>query len=221
MLKSQIERWRESKRFIINIAVIGIITVACIIVYNWFFSTKKNQEIILDDTPLKVEQIKAILELNTLKFKDEVVVDSTEMYSNATARVRGSLEKMLNLDQFKNGIEFGKVKRELTLIVKGELLYGVDLKKRNFKFETTKDSVFITIPTPELLSISKSPKNTEIYVENGIWNDHEKSVLEQKAIQKMIRTGQNLKLAEKAKIPLEKLLLQLVKTTKKIKLRYY
>lgn len=207
---------REYKRLAINILVVLILILAGYGIYKLFFASSDTDEIVIDDTPLKVEQVRSILELNAIRFNDEVVVDSIEFYKNSSEVIEGSFSKLFDYDQFKHGVRASHIKRELTLIVKGELLYGVDLKKKEFEMIPQGDSLLIKIPAPELLSLSISPNKTEVYLENGVWRDYERRALERKARQKMVNSGERLKLAEKAKEPIKKIINQLLKTNKTV-----
>lgn len=217
----KLQRIKEIQTLIIRLAIIALIALAGYWIYHLFFKGKSAEdEIILDETPLKVEQIRSILELNTLKFQDEAVVDTVEYYQSNSEAFMGSLDKLMDVDQFKHGLSGGGVKRRLTLIMKGELLYGVDLKRKDFQFVTKEDSLIILIPKPELLSISLNPKGTEVYIENGVWKDYERVYLQRQARHKMIAAGDRLKLPERAKAPLEKALRALVKTDKQLIIKF-
>jgi hypothetical protein len=182
-----------------------------LLVYFFFFNKKKSDELQLDETPLKVEQIRSILELNTVKFEDEVVVDSVEYYRDFSEAFSGTMDKLFDVDQLKNGFSNDGVKRRLTFIVKGHLLFGVDLKRKDFLMRTKNDTLFLTLPQPELLSIAVNPSDVEVYIENGKWADHEKL--------KLI-TATSLMLVEKAKQPIEKLLTKLNVSNKTIIIQY-
>lgn len=214
------QKLREIRTLIVRLGILTVIGVVGYLAYRWFGPDEASDEIVLQDSPLKVEQIRSILELNTLKFQDEVVVDSVEFYNSTSDQIAGNLNKIIDVDQFKHGISGSAVKRRLTLIIKGELLYGVDLKRRDFQMLPQGDSLIIVIPTPELLSIAVSPKKTEIVTENGYWKDYEIGALERNAKEKMKLSGERLRLVERAKEPLEKCLTGLIKTDKTIVIRY-
>lgn len=211
---------REIRTLIVRLGTLAIIAVLAYFAYTFFFGSASADDMEIDETPLNVEQIRAILELNTLKFQDEAVVDTLEFYENASEQVSGTLEKLFSIDQMKNGILPSSIKRRLSLIVKGELLYGVNLKTKDFSFKRQGDSIVVTIPKPELLSVSVNPNNTEVFVENGFWKDYEKQQMVIKAKNKMIRTGQELQLPERAKAPLVKLLHQLIKSDKQVIIQF-
>lgn len=198
------------------IALTGII----FLVYFLFFRNSNSNEIVLDDAPLKVEQIKSILELNAINFQDEVVVDSVEYYQNMGEAFSGTIEKLFDINQLKNSLKSDGIKRRLTLIVRGNLMYGVDLKKKDFQFKTYDDSTILILPEPELLSIEANPTNTEVYIENGYWKDSERIILMNLARKKMIQTADELHLKEKVKKPIEKLLHVLNASNKKLIIQY-
>ncbi len=211
------QKIREILTLIVRlIALTGII----FLVYFLFFRKSNSNEIVLEDTPLKVEQIKSILELNAINFQDEVVVDSVEYYQNMGEAFSGTIEKLFDINQLKNSLKSDGIKRRLTLIVRGNLMYGVDLKKKDFQFKTYDDSTILILPEPELLSIETNPANTEVYIENGYWKDSERIILMNLARKKMIQTADELHLKEKVKKPIEKLLHVLNASNKKLIIQY-
>lgn len=214
------QKIREIRTLIIRLGLVAVIAFVGYWVYQLFFKGESADEIVLEETPLKVEQIRSILELNTLKFQDEAVVDSVEYYKSESDVLWGTLDKLTDPDQFKHGLNPNGIKRRLTLIVRGELLYGVDLKRKDFQFLPKDDTLTIIIPQPELLSISLNPKGTEVYIENGDWQDYERAHLQRKARNKMIASGDRLKLPERAKAPLEKAIRSLVKTDKILVIKF-
>lgn len=211
----------ELKLLITRLGIIAAIGVVGVILYRWLFADKNKNTYAIEDTPLHVEEIRKIIELNTIRFRDEVVVDTVEYYDNLGEQINGNLGKLFDYDQAKHGISSSNVRRRLTMVVKGELLYGVDLKRKEFSVTPEKGKLIVRIPEPELLSVSVSPKNTDIFVENGDWKDYERQAMQRKARTKMIHSGERLQLREKSKEPLEKLIKQLVRSNDPIVVEYY
>lgn len=216
----KLQKIKEIRTLIIRLCLVALIAFAAYWGYQLFFKGDSADEIVLEETPLRIEQVRAILELNTLKFQDEAVVDSVEYYQSESDVLWGTLDKLSDPDQFKHGLNPNGIKRRLTLIVRGELMYGVDLKRKDFQFIPGDDTLTIIIPQPELLSVSLNPKGTEVYLENGDWQDYERVYLQRKARNKMIASGDRLKLPERAKAPLEKALRALVRTDKLLVIQF-
>ena len=211
---------QEILTLIKRLAILGGLVVAVILIWRWCSGPKESDDFVIDDTPLRVEQIRKIIELNTVKFRDEVVVDTVEYYKSSGEKMAGIYEKLSDPNQIEHGLSGSNVKRRLTLIMKGELLYGVDLKKKKFSITSDDKQVLVKLPKPSLLTVSLTPEKTEVFVENGTWQDYERQALQRKAKAKMIASGERLRLAEKAKEPLERVLRQLIITDKPIVFRY-
>ena len=89
----KLQKIKEIRTLIIRLVLVALIAFAAYWVYQLFFKSDSSEEIVLKDTPLKVEQIRSILELNTLKFQDEAVVDSVEIYQSESDAIWGALDK--------------------------------------------------------------------------------------------------------------------------------
>lgn len=205
---------KEIKTLVIRLGALAAIVIGVIIIIQIVKSANSPTEAQIDDTPLRVEQIKAILELNTIRFKDEVVVDTLEMYKDGF----DVWEKLGDFNTFDEFVKPSPIKRRLTLIVKGELLYGVNLKTSDFDMSVQKDTLVITLPEPELLSATVNPLNTDVFVENGTWSDYARRKMMIKAKKRMIKNGEDLHLPLKAREPLERTIKQLVKSDKPVKI---
>lgn len=205
---------KEIRTLVIRLSVLIAIIIGIVLIVKFVKAANSSGETPIDDTPLRVEQIKAILELNTVRFKDEVVVDTMEMLKNGS----DLWEKLTNFSSFDEIIKPSAIKRRLTVIVKGELLYGVDLKTSDFDVTDQKDTLFIKLPEPKLLSATVNPLNIEIFVETGTWSDGARRKLVIKAKKEMIQNGEDLHLPLKAREPLERTIRQLVKTDKPVKI---
>jgi hypothetical protein len=205
---------KEIRTLVIRLGVLAAIVIGVIIIIQIVKSANSSTETQIDDTPLRVEQIKAILELNTIRFKDEVVVDTLEMYKDGF----DVWEKLGDFNTFDEFVKPSPIKRRLTLIVKGELLYGVNLKTSDFDMSVQKDTLVITLPEPELLSATVNPLNTDVFVENGTWSDYARRKMMIKAKKRMIKNGEDLHLPLKAREPLERTIKQLVKSDKPVKI---
>ena len=213
-------RLNDIKTLTRRTAILTALAIAIVLAGRCLKDRKIEKNFRLEDSPLHVEQIRDILELNTISFRNEVVADSVEYYRSTGEQISGNLQKLFDYNQVKHGLAHSHIKRRLTLIVKGELLYGVNLKTEDFTVVPNEKQLVVTIPAPQLLSVSINPSDTEIFSENGTWKDHERRALQAKARHKMISDGEKLQLAEKSKKPLERLLKQLVRTDKQLVIVY-
>ena len=77
---------RELIRLIKNILVITAITVIGFFVYQYFIKSDDTQ-LKIDKTPIHIKSIKTIAEISTVSYKDEVVIDSVEVYEENYQRI--------------------------------------------------------------------------------------------------------------------------------------
>ena len=130
--------------------------------------------VLIDETPLLVKNIKAIAQLMTIEYHDEVVVDSTR-----------SNTRILPLPPFifTSGAS-------LVLIVKGKLMAGLDLQRLDSSyFSGNKDSVSVQLPRAKLLEVIVNPTDVETFSEKGTWNSEAFAALKQKAAAQIIRNA--------------------------------
>jgi hypothetical protein len=110
----------------------------------------------------------------------------------------------------------GGIKRRLTLIVKGEVRFGVDLTLMDLNMRQTADSIFIELPEPRIIDVVLTPHRTEIFQEIGAWSDRERRALEAKAKQKLIKNAKAMNLNDKTEKNMRILLGQMIRSTKKL-----
>ena len=182
MLNLQMSNSMKSKfRLIKNILILAVLVFVAYLVYNFFVGDNKEDDWEIEDTPLHIETIKTIAEISTVSYRDEVVVDTVEFYKDINEQIVGNTVKLIDVDQWKYGIKSSNTKRRLTLIVKGEVRYGLNLTGNNYKLEQNKDTIWLTLPKPEILDVIVTPSSTEIFLEHGEWADYERKKLERKA----------------------------------------
>jgi len=180
----------ELFRLLKNIIAIGTIIIAGYFAYNYFFKEASN-ELTIDKSPMHIESIKAIAEIATISYKDEVVMDSIEFYRSEKS-VYDPREWIRIYDR--------NIKRRITLIVKGEVKYGINLTDENYSIRSNTDTIWLNLPTPSILDVLVSPSRTEIFQESGIWTDTERKKIELLAKQKLKRNAKKLNLGKKAKV---------------------
>lgn len=186
-------------------SLIGILIfcVAAYFVYRWFTKKGDVSEFTLENSPLQVERIESIAEIATISYSDEVVVDSVENYKNTEELLTGNFSKLLDPKDFKYGLTPNTIKRRLSLIVKGELRVGFDFKSSPLKVIENDTSVQLILPKAQILDILVNPSDTEIFQENGKWNDFEVAFLQKRAKSKLKRNMDQLDLLKRAEENME------------------
>ena len=197
----------EWVRLLKNIAILGGIGLVAFLIYRYFANS--NNDTLIDRTPIHIESIKTIAEISTVSYKDEVVIDTVERYKEIPS---------ITEDPFSGptAVYNRYIKRRLTLIVKGELRYGIDITDGNFKIEQNTDTIWLNLPKAKVLDINVTPSETEIFEEIGNWPDYVTTNLESKAKVKLRKSADKLQLSIKAEENARKLFNQLIITEKKL-----
>ena len=198
----------EYIRLIKNLLVLGVLILLGVLIY-WFFSSSENEELTIEDTPIHIESIKTIAEISTISYKDEVVIDSVEFYDGRISMSLYDPEEWMRI--FNRNI-----KRRLTIIVKGEIKYGIDLTDGDFKLIRRPDTLIVQVPSPKILDVIMSPSKTEIFQEQGVWRDYERRQLESKAKIQLKINAEELSLRKKAEENTIRLLEKLIQTPDKL-----
>ena len=197
-------------RLLKNLVVLLIIGGVGYLVYIFFIKDSPEEILRIDETPIHVEAIRTIAEISTVNYKDEVVVDSVIRHKGSSTWTWLDTKKMY--DKYLNS----NIKRRLTLIVRGEVRFGVDLSESNYKVRQNEDSIFIKLPQPKVLDVVVSPSRTEVFQEQGKWSDRERKTLEMKAKKKLISNAKSMNLNEKTERNMRRLMNQMIKTDKKV-----
>ena len=197
-----------------------LLTVMVLLLVRWCSNDDPTHGMQIENTPMRVEQIRAIAHLATISFEDEVVVDSVEYYKNGNEQLSGNLSKLLDPQDFKHGFRGSNVKRRLTLIISGKLRYGFNLKSPKFSIRETDTCFRVTLPNPEVLDVSTTPTSTRVFQENGEWSDHAINKLKKEARMKIISHFESLKLRSRACHQMELLIKPLLPGKKRVYFTY-
>jgi hypothetical protein len=150
---------------------------------NWF----KQQPVLIENTPLIVENIRDLNELITMASFDEVVISKNKINEGDLLT---NIFKTKSLDPRTSRI---------ALIAKGRLFAGIDLKAlKNEDLTVVKDSVAIKIPKAKIIDAIVNPSDCDVFIEEGIWSTAEISELKAQARQKIIDRSIERKILEKA-----------------------
>lgn len=189
----------QKLKLIRRIITLLVIVVIVVLLFRWCTNDKDAPEFTISDTPMRVEMIRSIAEISTVSYRDEVVVDSLEYYKDAQEQLAGSILKLTDPKDFKYGVRSSAIKRRITMLVKGEIRYGFDLKKSPVKIQESDSLIEVFLPEPEIVDIQVTPSGTEIFQENGKWYDAEIRDLHLKARKKLIRNAEMLQLESNAR----------------------
>lgn len=137
------------------------------------------KQVIIDQTPILIKDIKSIAQLVTVAAYDEVVVDSA-VY-NRTAAIIDVLRKVSPLSVLPGA------QKELVLIAKGRVLAGTNLQKLTKEsIRINQDTIWLQLPKAEILEAIINPSGFETFEEKGQWTYNEVNAVKIKARQKMI-----------------------------------
>lgn len=195
---------KDTVRLLKNLAILLLIGGAVYLVYHFFFKESPEEVLKIDQTPIHIESIRTIAEISTVNYKDEVVIDSVIRHKGNSTWTWLDSRKMY--DKYLNS----NIKRRLTLIVRGEVRFGVDLTDANYQIRQTEDSIFVQLPKPKVLDVVVSPSKTEIFQEQGKWTDRERKMMETKAKAKLVANAKSMNLDDKTEKNMRRLMKQMI-----------
>ena len=204
----------EYIKLIKNIGVLILLGIGISLLIAYFSSDEDDYGKIAD-TPIRVEKIRKIAEIATVSYSDEIVVDSIEFYDEMD-----EMNDWFDAYEITQRIVQRNVKRRLTLIVKGDVKFGFDLKSEQFETKRRNDTLEIYLPEPRILEVLLTPSGTEVYQEQGTWKDRERQKLEMKAKLKLIENASSLDLVEKSREAARKLFKRLLQHEKHVEIHF-
>lgn len=122
----------------------------------------KPKEVVIDQTPIVIRQIKPLAQLATITAYTEVTADST---------VRTTVGERLRdvINPFSPGVA---MERQLIVVGKVVIHAGVNLEKLTPQdVFVGGDSVSIRLPAAEILDVIVNPSGTDIFLEEGEWSN--------------------------------------------------
>lgn len=194
----------EAIRLIKNLAILAVLGFVGYLVWN-FFAGKEEEPLTIDKTPMQIESIRSIAEIATVSYQDEIVVDSVEYFNNSF-----NILKPQNWSKAYNKILNRNIKRRLTMIIGGEVRYGVDLTDNSPKVEHRNDSVWIQLPKVKAVDVIVAPSKNEVFQEIGTWKDWERRKMELKAKKKLLKNAERFNLPQKAEDNIGSLFRQII-----------
>ncbi len=153
-----------------------------------FFTAKPIQ---IAETPVLLQEIKAIGEWQTATMYAEVVAD-TLRYTQMDA-VQDAVQRIfLPGSQPQHG-------DRLVLIVRGKVIAGFDWQKLVAgSLQVVGDSVAIQLPPVQWLDVVANPGDVTVFVEEGSWPGNAVAHLTQQGRRKLIAEAEKQQLAQRA-----------------------
>lgn len=142
------------------------------------------QKVVIDQTPLVIQQIRPLAQLATITAYTEVVADTA-----APASTADRLRDIFNPFSFQV-----TVNRRLVVVGKVVVHAGVDLYKlQPGDVYAQGDSISIRLPPAQILDVIINPSGTDIFLEEGKWDNtavtNLKATLQNKAVQEVKNRG--------------------------------
>lgn len=140
---------------------------------------KAKKSLVIDKTPITVENVKAIGELVTATWYDEMViivqkVMEKDANNKSVEKVQRVTEEVVEENNNKNNNKKqNNNKNELVIIQKAHGRIGINmanLTPNDLVFSQDRKSVRITLPALECLDFIINPTDTEVFSEAGDWN---------------------------------------------------
>lgn len=141
---------------------------------NWF----RSKPLLIENTPVLVENIRDLSQLITLVSFDEVVITRNDTAPGSY--VRNLLRRPAN-----------PAERKISLIARGRIFAGTELKQLTEKdLVVNGDSIYIQLPAARILEAIVNPSDCEIFIEEGKWETEEVVELKKEARTIMTRRAE-------------------------------
>jgi hypothetical protein len=172
---------------------------------NWlpsFSDVFKSKPVVIDKTPVLVEEINELAQLITVTSYDEVVADSVVIDPKKI-----TLKTMPGISIYP----FSPLFDRLVIIAKGKVVAGIKLSSISEKdILILEDSVSLIMPSAKILDAVINPADIETFSETGTWDNNAVTKVKIKAREKMIKRALDKgiigKATEKGKALLENFL---------------
>lgn len=153
-----------------------------------------SKEVEIDQTPLMIQQIRPLAQLVTITAYTEVAADSTRRTT-----VGERLVEVFN--PFTLGVHST---RQLIVVGNAVVHAGVNLEKLTpDMLYLSRDSVHLQLPPAEILDVIVNPSGTDIFLEEGKWDNVAvvalKNKIRSKAAQEVRQRGVLLQAEERAR----------------------
>lgn len=116
---------------------------------------------VIDETPIIIEEIKSLAQLMTIVYTDEVAMDTAKTSFTMPSLVPLSIGSIISPSMDK-----------LVIIGRGKVVAGTDLKKlEKSDLVVSGDSIHVQLPPSEILETIVNPSGFETFIETGTWSE--------------------------------------------------
>lgn len=120
-----------------------------------------SKPVLIEETPVLIQEINAIAQLMTVTYSDEIVMDTVK-----TGLGIPSLVPVIG------GSILAPALDKLVIIGRGKVIAGTDLKKiQEQDIVQIGDSISITLPSSTILETILNPSDFETFIEKGKWKE--------------------------------------------------
>lgn len=147
--------------------MIGASVLIIIILFqkiNWlpsFNNIFKSQPVVIEQTPIILQEINTLSQLITVTYSDEIVMDTAKIGNGLPSLLPTGLGTILTPSIDK-----------LVIIGRGKVIVGTDLKNlKEGDVHVSGDSIFMVLPHAIILQTIMNPSDFETFDEKGNWNE--------------------------------------------------
>ena len=179
------------KKIIVKITPAAVLLAVLVLLAALFLTRgdhRDKQALTIQDTPVIITKIRALGELTTACYYDEMVLSRTKENAFSSSAL-GSLAEGLGKD----------VDDHLVLIAKGTVRAGLDLMdmtEEDIRF--VGDTAWIRLPAPQYLDVIVNPSDFEVFAETGRWTHEEVTGLLETARTRLLMGADHYGLKSKA-----------------------
>jgi hypothetical protein len=153
----------------------------------------RPKKVEIDQTPIVIQQIKPLAQLVTVTAYTEVAADSTR--KTTVGERLGELFNPFSMEVH--------AKRSLIIVGNAVVHAGVDLQQLTpQQLYISRDSVHLQLPPAEILDVIVNPSGTDIFLEEGKWDNTAvatlKNEIRRKAVAEVVSRGILLQAEERA-----------------------
>jgi Protein of unknown function (DUF4230) len=174
-----------------------ILTLAILILVYWvlskfnllpsFSSIFKPKPVVIDNTPILVEEIRKLSQLVTITVFDEVVIQQDKTDT-----------KYLNNPEALIPLPYQSTAK-LVLVGRGKVMAGINFERLTEKDCFIKgDSVSLKLPAAEILTVVMNPSDFETFSETGNWSPEDVTAVKLKARDKLVNRAMQQDILSKA-----------------------